>query len=534
MRLIPLPIQAALAKTARSVPTLPTFRRQSSQMERIIRYGSFALFCVTLGLVYGFFYTILPPQLLLYLLMPIALLAGLVIWAMPDVGRAPVRLLARLLLIYFTVTLLWPNYLAIVIPGLPWLTLRRVVIIPMTIILLICYSTSSQFRRETMEILRASKPLSYLIGAFTAVQFATTFLSEDPAFSFNVNLNFWLQATTPFFVAAWALSRQRYMQAAVWGIVVTATILTIMAILEYNNRGVLWANHIPSFLRVQDELMERYLSGRIRDLEYRAAATFSVSLSLAEYLAIATPFFIHKMVKSVGINKIALWGVGNLALLLAINLTQSRLGVVGWITAHAIYLGVWAFRRWSVQRTDILAPAISLVYPSAVVLFIIGMFTVPAVRNRTIGGGSTGLSDEARQVQFDMMWPHLFANPFGYGAGRSGEVLQYRLPSGLLTVDSYVITTVLDYGVIGLFLFSGMLIYAAVKLLQLSWKHENGELSLSLPLACSMVIIIQVRLILSQIDNLPLIFMMLGATAAIIFKARKADRERLSKGLPQK
>jgi hypothetical protein len=80
---------------------------------------------------------------------------------------------------------------------------------------------------------------------------------------------------------------------------------------------------------------------------------------------------------------------------------------------------------------------------------------VPAIRNRTIGGGSTGFSDQARQVQFDMLWPKLFANPFGYGSGRSGEVLGYRLPGGLLTVDRYVITMLLDYDVIGFLLFAG-------------------------------------------------------------------------------
>jgi uncharacterized membrane protein (UPF0136 family) len=153
------------------------------------------------------------------------------------------------------------------------------------------------------------------------------------------------------------------------------------------------------------------------------------------------------------------------------------------------------------------------------------MFTVPAIRNRTIGGGSTGFSDQARQVQFEMMWPRLFENPFGYGGGRSGEILGYRLPSGLLTIDSYVVTMVLDAGVLGLGLFAGAFIYAAAKMIQLAWRTKAGEVDLALPLACALVIAMQVRLVLSQTDNLPLLYMLLGMAAALLWRARQIGPE---------
>jgi uncharacterized membrane protein (UPF0136 family) len=513
-------LREAFAGGARTQPVLPNYRRQRSTLERVLKHGGFLVFCIALGFFYGFFYTLFPPQLLVYLVIPILFLALLVIWALPDTDRAPTRLLIRLFFAFFVAMVLWPNYLAIQLPGLPWMTLRRLIAFPMVGIALICYSTSSRFRTEIAEVLRATRPLGWMIGAFTLVQLLVIFWSAFPFQTLNYTLNYWFAVTSVFFVGAWALTRERRSELLTGIIIGTALFLCLLAALEYRNQAVLWAGHIPSFLQVQDEVMNRYLTAAVRDAQYRAVATFSVSLAFAEYLAIATPFIIHKLMKSRGIGGILAWGVADLALLAAINLTQSRLGILGWITAHALYGCIWAFKRWRDKRADLIAPAVSLVYPAGAILFFIGMFTVPAIRNRTIGGGSTGFSDQARQVQFDMLWPKMFANPFGYGGGRSGEVLGYRLPGGLLTVDSYVITILLDYGVIGFSLFAGALVYAAAKMIQLAWRPEQKELDLALPLACALVVAIQVRLVLSQSDNIPLLYMLMGMAAALVWRAK--------------
>lgn len=516
-------LREAFAGAARPLPVLPNYRRQRSRLERIFKHGSFLAFCIFLGLFYGFFYTLFPPQLLVLLGVPILLLALLVIWALPDTDHPPVKLLNRLFFAYLVALVLWPNYMAIALPGLPWMTMRRLIAFPMAAVLAISYSTSSRFRHEISDSLSAARPLAYMMAAFTVVQFYTIFLSDSPPFSFNFTLNYWFAATLIFFAGAWAMMKDGRPQRFVWIMVGMALFLCVIAVFEFRNRAVLWAGHIPSFLQVQDELMARYLSPSSRDDEYRAITTFSVSLSFAEYLALVTPFVIHLLMKSRALLAVIAWVVTDLALLLAINLTQSRLGILGWITAHGVYGCLWAFRRWRTRKADIIAPAVSLVYPLGAMLFFIGMFTVPAIRNRTIGGGSTGFSDEARQIQFHMMWPKLFQNPFGYGGGRSGDILGYRLPGGLLTVDSYVITLLLDYGVIGFALFAGMLLYAAAKMAQIAWQNPRGELDLTLPLACTMVIAVQVRLVLSQADNVPLLYMLMGMAAALAWRARKVS-----------
>lgn len=492
-------------------------------MERWFKHGSFLGFCVSLGLVYGFFFTLFPPFMLIYLALPIMLLSIVVIWALPDTNRAPTKLLTRLFFALLIAMMLWPNYLAIQLPGLPWMTLRRLIAFPMAGVLLICVSTSAIFRSELVNSLNSVRPLALMLAGFIAIQFLTIALSASPPFSVNHLLNYWVSATATFFAGAWVLARPKMAARFAQMLIVLALILCVVAAAEFWNRQVLWAGHIPSFLQVQDLIVQKYLEAQIRDAEYRVITTFTVSLSFAEFLAITSPFVIHRLMNSREVNPILFWGSIDLALLAAINVTQSRLGILGWVTAHVVYVCIWAFRRWRSERADLIAPAISIAYPIGAVLFFIGMFTVPAIRNRTIGGGSTGFSDQARADQFAMLWPRLMENPFGYGAGRSGDVLGFRLPGGMLTVDSYIITLVLEYGVIGLALFGGMLIYATAKMLQIAWRNKAGELSIALPLACALTVVIQVRLVLSQPDNLPLIYMLLGMAAAVAWRARSVS-----------
>jgi len=509
-------------------PVLPNFRRQRSRLEILVKRGAFLAFCILTGLFYGLAFTLLPPQIFMYLGAPILLLALLIIWALPDVGRGPVRLLSGLFFLYLVVLILWPNYLALQLPGLPWISFRRLVAFPFAFIFLICLSVSHRFRDELSDVLRTAKPLTYMMIAFTIVQFVTIFLSPSITSSLNSTINHWFGTTALFFAAAWVLAQPGKAEKFINWSLATAFILCLIGVVEAYMQKVIWADYIPSFLQVGDEAVARILEGKLRDGRYRVTTTFSVSLSLAEYLALITPFVLHRLLRSTRVERMLVWAAFDVVLLAIIYSTQSRLGILGWIIAHAFYGCVWGFRRWSRSRSDIIGPAISLFYSVGAALFIIGMFTVPAIRNRTIGGGSSGFSDQSRIDQFAMMWPKLFQNPIGYGAGSSGEVLGYRSPGGLLTVDSYVITTLLDHGVIGFALYFGMLIYGGVKLTRIAFRSHDDHMNLALPIATALLVVFQVKLVLSQPDNHPFIAMLLGLAAVIIWRHERSERERAS------
>lgn len=514
-------LKAQMGVLLRREQRLPSYRPDRSLLEKIVGRTILISLSIFIGLFYGFSVAILPPALVIYLGIPAAILLLLDIWVLPETVSGPVKALTRLFYIYAGVLILWPNYLAIELAGLPWISIRRLIAISLTLIFLITLSVSPNFRNQLADRLGAAKPLTSMILYFTLVQFLTIFISADPFHSLNIILNYIPLITIMYFAGAWVLAKSKAAEKFSNLLIFISIIIVIIGFFEKRNGQILWANHIPSFLQIEDQSVLQTLTAMVRDNKYRVTTTFSVSLCMAEFLAMVSPFVAHKIFENRDIRWITFWIAIDLALLASIVSTQSRLGIVSYLTAHAAYIGLWSFRRWRRTKADILGPALALLYPVAASLFFVGMFTVDAIRVRTIGGGSSGLSDVGRSVQFHMMWPKLLKNPFGYGAGRGGSTLGYITPSGKISVDSYIITMMMDYGIIGFLLFFGALLYAIVKMAQVAWNSRSTDLDLALPLSCSLLVVLQVRWVLSQVDNLPLIYMLLGMTAAMLWRERQ-------------
>mgnify|MGYP000163805340 CR=1 FL=1 len=79
------------------------------------------------------------------------------------------------------------------------------------------------------------------------------------------------------------------------------------------------------------------------------------------------------------------------------------------------------------SRTDITGAALTYGYPALASAAIVLIMSVDALRLRILGGGGSQVSNDARQVQFDMAPPVLMRSPvFGFGGGR-GAVLGFRV-----------------------------------------------------------------------------------------------------------
>src|SRR5882724_2492515 len=137
---------------------------------------SLGLFC----LVYGFFFALVAPYIVVPFMVPIAALAGLAIWALPDMRQAPTKCLEILLPAFIVALVVWPDYLAISLPGLPWITMLRLTGAPLLFALLVCVSVSSSFRARISDTLSAIPLLWMLLAAFIVIQFLTIGLSSNP------------------------------------------------------------------------------------------------------------------------------------------------------------------------------------------------------------------------------------------------------------------------------------------------------------------------------------------------------------------
>jgi O-antigen ligase len=138
------------------------------------------------------------------------------------------------------------------------------------------------------------------------------------------------------------------------------------------------------------------------------------------------------------------------------------------------------------------------------------------------GGGAQAASNDARSNQFRMALPALLRNPFGHGAGQSGDAMGYGA-GDFIAIDSYYISVALDFGIIGLALYVGMfamVIGAAVTTMLKAAQTDDREAGLLIPLATCLSAFLVIRGVFAQPDIHPMIFMMFGMIIALVARAK--------------
>ena len=98
-----------------------------------------------------------------------------------------------------------------------------------------------------------------------------------------------------------------------------------------------------------------------------------------------------------------------------------------------------------------------------------------------------------------------------------GDTLQYYSPAGLLTIDTYYLVIALEYGVLGFLLYYIMIVFTGVRAVQLSLKSDlvTSDYIFLAPISIALLEFFVIKSVFSQQDNHPLIYMMLGAVAAL-------------------
>jgi hypothetical protein len=476
------------------------------------------------GGFYGVVWALSLPDFVLLALIPLLLLALLVIWTLPASANPPARALELSFFAFFIALILWPNYLALSLPGLPWITLGRIIATPMVLLLLICLSVSPDFRNTIAETLRSSRAIWILFAAFVVIQFLSIGLSRDMPNSVQKFVVAQLYWTAILIVGIYVF--QKPGRILLWSVLLCAMLipLGVTGLIELSREQVPWANSIPSFLVIDDESVLRILQGKSRSAtgEYRVQSTFNTSLTYAEYMAFTVPFLLHFMMASFRFP-VRLVAAGLLVFTFYMILaTDSRLGAVGFFMSILVYVFFWAWRAWRRDRKALIAPAIIVGYPAGLVLFILSTFYSGRLRNLIWGSGEHQASNEARVEQYQEGLELLSRNPFGYGVGQGAVTLNHQNLAGVVTIDTYYISIALEYGVIGFLIYYGMLLASIYKgsAVALADRSADPNRGYAAPLVTALSVFVVIKSILSLEENHAIVFMMLAMLLVIIHKAR--------------
>jgi hypothetical protein len=486
----------------------------------------FAPLLVFSGLIYGYLFATNAPFIILPFFIPPLVLAGLVIWALPAAKQGPTALLDTFFLAFFITLVMWPNYLALALPGLPWITVARLTGFPLALALLICVSVSNEFRANLKNVLSASPWQWKLLVSFVVIQFLSLAFTKGLTHSaqkFVVDQFNW---TAIFFASCYFFLKPR--RALLWSRLMwfMALFVTVIAAWESRIGHPPWAGHIPWFLVIEDESVLRTLAGSVRayTTQYRAESTFGTALALGEYIALAFPFVIHIMINDER-SHVRVAAAASLPILIyGVILSGARLGLIGCIISLLGYGLIWGIDRWRRQPESLIGPALVLAYPTVFVVTVGAVFFVGRIHNLVVGNGAQQASNDARIGMYNSAIPKVFSQPWGYGIGEGAATLGFRSPDGLLAIDSNYIAVVLEYGIIGFAVYYGLLALSAYKAGKSWWRGSaEKETMLFAPLGLALISVLVMKMVFADEDNDALLFMMMGMIGALVFRL-KAQR----------
>ncbi len=505
----------------------PTFV-QRHRKKLLLLFGLALLF-------YSMLFTLIGRFMVLQFLAPLMVMTLFVIWMLPEARKVPTRWLGRIGVVFIIALLCWPDYLALALPGLPWLTAIRIVTVPLALVMLLCLTGSRAFRADMKETMTGLPIVWQGVVAFAVIALISIIFSRDIGLSVNKFVVAQLTWTLPFFVAIYVFrqpNRATQFGYFLWAIVLFVCLIGIQ---EWRHSVVPWAGNIPSFLKIEDESVQRILSGSARAATgiYRVQSKFTTPLGFAEFLALSAPFILHIMMRSKNVLVIVAAALTLALQFWCIRLTDSRLGVVGFFMTFLLYMLIWGGLRWYRDRDSLFGPAVVIAYPITLSVFFAATFFVGRLSAMVWGTGAQQFSTESRKVQVAMGLPKVFKAPWGSGIGRGAEEVGFTNFAGVLTIDTYYLLVALEFGILGFLVYFGMIIATIIgggkQLIRVRPGDTDG--AMLAPLLIALTNFLVIKSIFSQQENHALAFVMMGAVVALAWRIKR-QRDSSSVVLP--
>jgi hypothetical protein len=511
-------------------PYTPQPSDRVGRSRRRLIFGLLIAFC----LIYGFMFAFFVPFVIMPFLLPPLILAGMVIWSLPDTRTAPTRLLEVLFFAFLIALVLWPGYLALQLPGLPYITMSRLTGGPLALVFVVCLSISPRLRQDLARALRGSPYTWRAFAVFVFIELVSIAFSKNMGFSIEKFVNAQLTWTTVFFLSCYLFARPGVVEkwaATLWAVTIAVCLLGLW---ESHRGAVPWIDHIPHFLMVQDPGALLSLKGGFRaglgSGGYRIEGTFTTPLTLGQFLALSVPFVLHF---AMGPYKFWLRVAAAFSVCLMVGcalLTQSRSSAGALLFAAMLYVFYWAYRRFRQREDNFIGSLVVWSYPlMGLAVFAASVF-IGKIRRKVWGGGEDYNSNFARVTQYQTGVPMVLKHPWGYGIGRGAETLGFSVPGGLLTIDTYYLMIALEYGVVGFVVFYSMFLWTIYKggRAALLGDSSSRDQTFLAPAVICLTNFVIIGAVFSQQDNNPIVFMALGMVVALLSRVKTAHASAVS------
>jgi len=483
---------------------------------RVLLFAGLILFAMLLG----FLFAVLPLSGLFIPLLPIILLFLLALWLAPDVDPMLDRAIVGSLVFFFYVALLWPEYIAFNIAGLPWISFQRLAMFAVVLLTAYALATSSRMRGEVRDIFTSQPLMMWLLIGWVILQ--TLMLAVTGFKVASRWTHYMLVWNFLFFVSAWASSKPGVPLRLARVIIIASAVTGVLALLEVRNEAPIWVDNIPGFLGINPSLLDNLSARHDRgDGVYRARSIWVTSVNYAEFISVFVPFVLHAVFYPKSPLRM-FFAIMLVILLLSVALlTNARTAMIGMLLGTVLTILLWTVRRFRTHapERDLIAPAFLWLYPFAAATTAVAIMLHPRLREKFIGGGQHQGSTDARGAQWDMAIPRILNNPFGYGMDQVGVQVPYTNRGGFPTVDAYPINLLIEYGVLGFLIFVGIFFTAIFLAVRVYLRADDDEDELLAgPAAIAIFSFLIARIVLSAEGAQFYVFALAGMILALAWR----------------
>lgn len=503
---------------------LDGMRREGRLLNTIIKFVkllSFVAFLIILGLTVGLMVVFLPP---LSWLGVIALAVVFLLWTMPDLPLVRNQTVVVLFYIALATQFLLPAYYAFALPGLPWISLRRMAWFPMALAMCLLIASSSAARAAIANAIGGAKLVAIPAICFIIFQLLSIFTSISFTESLKDVANSFLYWYVALLACIFCVNNERSIRSIFWIIAWVCISAGALGFAEFllQTRIIpkLWPEElIAQLFAANPEVFEEIVRPTWRFGQFRSNFIYNVSLSYGEFLAVCLPLCLYFILHGVRTAEKIVGGIAAAACLVGVFASGARGAMLGVAVSVPLTFVFWIARSYKRSPTSMAAPLV-------VVMFVIGLagfLTLFAASHsfqvRFTGGGESASSNMSRFDQWHLAVPRILANPItGNGSGLGAEIVGYA-PFGGLTVDSYVISLLVEIGVLGFIGFFSMIFIAVFCLYKAYLTLDDSKFNFAGPLASALVSFGIYRLVLSQRENHVLFFVLIGIAMVLIASA---------------
>lgn len=465
----------------------------------------FVLFSGLASVIVGFT-VIINPVLSVVVLAPILLSA---FWLLPNTSiKPPTETIRRLFHVWLVLTILWPSYVIFEIPGV--FDIWPVRLLMMALVLSGGYFLlkSTIFRAKFIEVYKGHRLIFNLFFGYLLLLFVGTFskgLFSDAPYMFFRQFS---EVFFPLLILLVILSTREKLIKLIDILVVVVAVVVFVGLIESVLEQNVYRIILPDWMISSQDWVQGSLVQKIRGGGYRVQSVFEHPLTMGQFLVLFLPLIIYKFWSATCLRNRVLFFIFSVLVVYLLFLSGSRSVFMGLFVQAFLFGVLLIYFTIKENRASFLGWVITSIF--SIVLLV---SPVIAYLSKRLVLGRSDNETNSTQARFDMFEKAIgvFKNDpvsllTGHGAGQAAAVLDYRLPSGFLTIDSYILNVWLGSGLIGLVCFFGFFIavlHLGVKLI----TSDDAGRSLVVAIILGICGYLTIATILSQEGNLRLVFL---------------------------